>query len=93
MTNKSPNKDFSASVIKEESSVTHTETALRTDTYTSCDEEPEVESEKSSTRDLKLAKIKRPQKLIMINPLNAYNAKLSRPLTYTVKSMTPLERS
>lgn len=29
----------------------------------------------------------------MINPLNVYNSKLSRPLTYTVKSMTPLERS
>ena len=66
---------------------------MRTDTYTSCEGDPEVESEKSSTRDLRITKIKRPQKLIMINPLNVYNAKLSRPLTYTIKSMTPLERS
>ena len=29
----------------------------------------------------------------MINPLNVYNSKLSKPLTYTVKSMTPLMRS
>lgn len=29
----------------------------------------------------------------MINPSNSYNSKLSGPITYTVKSMTPLERS
>jgi len=80
-------------IVEEESVLTKTGSALRTDTYTSFEAEPEVESEKSSTRDLKITKIRRPQKLVMINPLNAYNSKLSRPLTYTVKSMTPLERS